>query len=468
MRLRVRARFAVLSALLVLAVGSLVALAGYVTLRHSLLSQAEQQARDQARQLAELVEVPGVQPTAGQPQNLVDLTDPSLSHDFVRGGLVVRVVRRDGRTVQGSPGAGLIGVTQAARRGCLEAGAGAWRDDAPALAVACRRVGPRAAAAGMVVVGAPLAAALTSLERLRTALILGLAGGGVLAALCALILARRALAPARRIAETAATIRAGDLSRRIDYRGPRDELGALAGVLDDCFAELELAVERQRRFVGDASHELKTPVAAVRMHAELLRGWAAADPPARERALASIDQATRRMARLVADLLYLTELDRAPPLVRLPVALDDLLLAVIAEAAPLRRDVPIRVRRLDDAVVSGDAERLQAVLLNLLDNAQRTSPAGAEIDVALTADERSAVMTVQDHGPGIPAAALGRIFDRFYRAGPSSGTGLGLAIAREIAFAHGGDLTAANAGGAVLRFSLPLARSSANLHRAVT
>jgi two-component system OmpR family sensor kinase len=460
-----------MSALLVLAVGSLVALCGYLALRHSLVGQIERQARDQAAQLAALVEVPGMAAPADAAQNRVDLGDPSLSHDFVRSGMEVQVVGADGRRVQASSGGTRLDAA-ASGASCLRKGTAVRRQARPPLAVACRRVGPRARPAGAILVGAPLEAALASLAQLRRALLLSLGIGVLLAALAGLALAHRALRPARRIAETAETIRAGELSRRIAYEGPRDELGALAGALDECFAELEQAVERQRRFVADASHELKTPLAAIRAHAELLGGWAAVAPEARGRALSSLDQAARRMGRLVGDLLYLTELDRAPPDERLPVELDRLLLAVIAEAAPLRPEVPIRVCRLDDAVVRGDAVRLQAVLINLIDNALRLSPAGAEVEVALEAGEDTATVTVRDRGPGIPAEALGRIFDRFYRAAAHArtGTGLGLAISREIARAHGGDVTAANepGGGATLRVSLPLADLTSNLHPAVT
>jgi two-component system OmpR family sensor kinase len=276
------------------------------------------------------------------------------------------------------------------------------------------------------------------------------------------------------MAETAETIRSGDLSERIGYRGPRDELGALAEVLDECFAELEQAVDRQRRFVADASHELKTPIAVIRAHTELLGGWAATDPDARRIALASLDQAARRMGRLVGDLLYLTELDREPPHAHVPVELDRQLLTVVAEVGPLRPEVPIRVERLDEAVVAGDAVHLQALLLNLIDNALRASPPGAEVAVALEAGGETCSVTVTDRGPGIPPDALERVFDRFYRAGKrdgaTGGTGLGLAIAREIARAHGGDLTAANGpgGGATLRLSIPCESGSANLHPPIT
>ncbi len=470
-RLGVRTRLALLSALLVAAVGTSVAAGGYLTFRGFLLGQAGDQARAQARQLAGLVDVRGA-PHGGDAQaNLVDIGDPSLSHGFARDGLLVRVERPDGAFVQASRDADSLRAPPAVRSRCLHAGEAEARLGAPPVALACRRVGPAGSPAGIVLVGAPLRGALDSLARLRAGLGIGLGGGVVIAALASLLVAARALRPARQIAQAAESIRSGDLSRRIGYRGPADELGALANTLDLCFSELEQAAARQRRFVADASHELKTPIAAMRAHVELLRQWAAVDQAAREAALASLDQATRRVGRLGADLLYLTELDRRPPQARVPVALDEVLVSTVREAQPLRSDVAVRIDRLDEAVVMGDEQRLQQLVLNLLDNALRISPSGSEVRLSLESAPSAAVVLVSDAGPGIPPERLDRIFDAFYsRPGPGragGGTGLGLAIAREIARAHGGDLIAENShdGGASFRLTLPLAGRSSNSHR---
>jgi signal transduction histidine kinase len=144
---------------------------------------------------------------------------------------------------------------------------------------------------------APLEGALDSLATLRNALLLGVLGGTALAVLLSRALALRALRPLKRIAFTAETIRSDDLARRIGYGG-RDELADLAGVLDARFEQLEGSIERQRRFGADASHELKTPLAAIRANVELLRGWGALEPATRESALSSLDQASARASRL--------------------------------------------------------------------------------------------------------------------------------------------------------------------------
>jgi signal transduction histidine kinase len=469
-RLTLRARFVFLAALLVLLVGAAVGAAGYLTLRHSLIARAERQARDQARQLASLVDTPDRQ---GEQGNLVDINDPSLTHEFARAGMLITIQRTDGRPIQASSEGPAPSLTATVRGRCLRSGTAQDRLSHPAVAIACYRIGGSRSPLGLSVVAAPLHDAAQSLARLRDTLLLGILAGVVLAALLAWGLAHRALRPARSIAETAESIKGGDLTRRIDHRGPHDELGALAGVLDACFAELEEAMERQRRFVADASHELKTPIAAIRAHVELLRGWAALDPKARETSLTSLDQATRAAARLVSDLLYLAKLDRERPAVRAHVRVDQLLVDVVREAQLLRLDVPIRFDRLDEVEMEGDELRLHQLLLNLFDNALRVSPGSRTVAVTLTRTETAAIVTVTDQGPGIPPGDLERIFDRFYSDAASieqrrGATGLGLAIARKIAEDHGGRLSARNeaGGGAVLTLELPLASMvSSNSHR---
>jgi signal transduction histidine kinase len=156
----------------------------------------------------------------------------------------------------------------------------------------------------------------------------------------------------------------------------------------------------------------------------------------------------------------LAKLEREPARPRAPVRLDEVVLSVVREATPLDPDVAIRVTRLDEATINGDALGLQQLVLNLIDNALRASRPRAEVTVALAAGPDRATVTVSDDGSGIEPDQLERIFDRFYsRPGPSptpAGTGLGLAIAREIARDHGGELTAHNREYSGARFELTL------------
>jgi signal transduction histidine kinase len=473
MRVSLRMRFALVAGALVLMVAMLVALDGYLTMRHSLLSRAQREASGQALYLARLVDVPainngaagtGEQAAANQAGgNQVDISDRALTSGLSAPGFLIEVSRPTGLLIQASrlPGNARPAQLPAAFSArCLSAGSAQTQLTQPAMAIACERIGPRTAPIGIVSVGAPLKDVLASLAALRNALVLGVLGGALLAGLLALLLARRATRPIATIAQTAQTIRSGNLGQRIGYRG-KDELGQLAGILDACFAELEEALERQRRFGADASHELRTPLAAIRANVELLRGWAGAEPDAREAALASLDQASRRASRLVEEMLYLAKIEREPTRSRAPVGLDELVVGVVREATPLRDDVAIRIRRLDEATVSGDALGLQQLMLNLLDNALRVSPSGGAVTVELSAGEALATITVSDQGPGIKPAEFERIFDRLYtgsaRNGDRGGSGLGLAIARAIAIDHAGRLTARNnaAGSATFELTLP-------------
>jgi len=454
-----RARFALLSAVLVLLVSSLVGVVGYLTLRHSLLTRVRHTAQTEAARLAGLIG------TSSDAQgDSVDITDPSLTRQLSTPGLRVEIDRPSGAVVQATPRARparVVSLPPATRRQCLRAGSGSVESSSPPAQVACRRVGSARAPVATIAVAASLQDAFNSLDTLRRSLLIGVVGGSLLAAVLSLLVARQALRPIKRIAAAAQRIRSGDLGRRIQYRR-RDELGQLAAVLDACFDELEQAIERQRRFGADASHELKTPLAAIRANVELLRGWGALDPAATDTALASLDQASRRAVHLVADMLHLAKLDREPVRIRTPVRLDEVVLEAVREAAPLRPEVPIRVARLDEAVIEGDPLGLQQLLLNLLDNALTVSPAGSEVRIELARGEGHATITVTDSGPGIAPGELLRIFDRFYskRTGRDGhpGAGLGLAIARAIAVEHDGQLTAANApaGGATFTAIVPL------------
>lgn len=463
MRLPLRARFAVFAAALVVLVASFVGIGAYLSFRGSLLSRADRTARTEANRLVGLVAAD----ESGSGQS-VDLADTSLTRQLATPGLIVAVMRPTGALVQATPGRDVAPVLSTVpRRTCLASGVVQQRSRPP-VAVACARIGPARTPLGAIVVGVPLQSSLGSLAALRRALTVGVLAGGGLAALLSLLLARRALRPLKRIASTAETIRSGDLSERIAYRG-RDEVGELAHVLDACFAELEGAVERQRRFAADASHELKTPLAAIRANVELLRGWAAADEEGRRAALESLDQSSRRASRLVADLLHLVRLEREPPRPRMPVRLDEVVLAAVREATPLRGDVAIRIVRLDDVTVPGDPLGLQQVLVNLLDNALAVSPSGSEVTVAMLGSADRACITVTDSGPGVEPDERERIFDRFYSKQPGgrsqAGAGLGLAIARSIAREHSGDLVVRVESGAGATFELILPLTASEPHR---
>lgn len=259
------------------------------------------------------------------------------------------------------------------------------------------------------------------------------------------LLARRALAPVDRMVEEARFIGGEDLSRRLPVANPDDELGRLARVFNAAFDRVESSFDRLRQFTGDAAHELRTPLAAIRSVGEV--GLSDAKTPEQQReAIASMLEETDRLTRLIDDLLVLARSDTRHSertLAPSPVALD-----AIVEAACERLEV-LAVERGQTLVVDcepvelmGDADALRRMVTNVVDNAIRHGPADAEIRVELVCEKPAvALLTITDQGPGIPEAHRSRVFDRFFQADPAragAGSGLGLAIAAQIAADHAG------------------------------
>jgi two-component system OmpR family sensor kinase len=293
----------------------------------------------------------------------------------------------------------------------------------------------------------------------------------VLAALVLLALwvVRIGLRPLREIEQTAAAIGAGDLSRRVERAEPSTEIGrlglalnAMLGQIERAFRAREASEARLRRFVADASHELRTPLAAVRAYAELFRRGAATRPDDLERAMGGIGRESERMSLLVDDLLLLARLDEGRPLEREPVDLGE----VVGEAVETARMVdPARPIDLDasPAVVLGDRDRLRQVVDNLLSNVRSHTPEGAPVHVRVGRNGTSAVLEVEDSGPGLGDEELEQVFERFHRGDPSrarssGGVGLGLSIVAAVAEAHGGSASADSepGRGSTFRVTLPL------------
>ncbi len=276
----------------------------------------------------------------------------------------------------------------------------------------------------------------------------------------------RALRPLRRLAETTDEIgRTGDLSRRLTPVRARDEVGALTTSfnemlegLESAQARLATALEAQRRFVADASHELRSPLTTIRNNAGFLQERPDVADADREEAISDIAAEADRMARLVDDLLTLARADAGQPFDRRPVDLAPLLQDVGRKASRLAG--PLQLDVAGPAVVFGDADALTRLAWILVENA--ASHGEGAIAVHLATADGWAELEVSDQGPGIPEEDLDRVFDRFYRADPARhrrGVGLGLAIARTIVDAHEGTIAAANrpGGGATITARLPLA-----------
>lgn len=274
----------------------------------------------------------------------------------------------------------------------------------------------------------------------------------------------RALRPVEAIRSRAAGIGAGDLTTRVPVPGGRDVIALLAQTVNEMLSRLQAASDRQRRFLGDASHELKSPLTALRAQVDV----ALADPTGANpsEVLRGVQQQARRMTQVIDDLLFLAHTDeQGPTAAALPTDLDDI---VLGEVHRLRASTANRVdvTRLDAARVLGRRRDLTRLVRNVTANAVAHATHAVQVD--LVTDHDSAVLTVSDDGPGIPEADRARVFERFtrlddHRARNSAGggTGLGLAISRDIAEAHRGTLTvsgrADGTSGAVFRLWLPLA-----------
>ena len=291
---------------------------------------------------------------------------------------------------------------------------------------------------------------------------LGAAGLAVvlIGALLSVWAARGSLAPLRRMATDAAGITHVSPGGRIAYDGPADELGSLAASLNAMLARLERSYDDQRRFVADASHELRTPVAIIRGNVELLRGGASS-PEDAEESIAMIETESLRMSRLLDELLSLARLERSiHPFSPIEVR------TLLDEVAARMRSLGGRTIEVEGACglwVSGDLDLLDQALLNVVKNAYAHTSEGGRITLACEEDGNWARLSITDDGPGIPAEDLERIFDRFYRAmgprpGDSGGAGLGLAIAKRLVDLHDGRITAENVVPRGARFTIELPR----------
>jgi two-component system, OmpR family, sensor histidine kinase MprB len=319
-----------------------------------------------------------------------------------------------------------------------------------------------------------------------TLALLSLAGVG-LAALAGWGVARAGLAPVGRLAAVAEQVTAtGNPGRRVEV-GRTDELGRLAASFNTMLAALQRSLTAQRQLVSDASHELRTPLTSLRINAELLAAEPGLPEGERQEVLDRMVAQVSELSELVAGV---TELARGEALDVEAVhgasvdgasadgglagggaladgglaggGLVELAEVIGAAVEGARRDWPRAdfVTDLAPCVVRGDAERLKKAVRNVLDNAAKFGPPGGAVEVRLRGGE----LTVRDHGPGIPAQDLPRVFDRFYRAAAARGvpgSGLGLAIVRQVAEGHGGTVRAeavpsAAGGGTLIRLRLPV------------
>jgi len=310
--------------------------------------------------------------------------------------------------------------------------------------------------------------AAEALATARRAFLFAAGGATLLAVVVGLLMGRGLTAPLRGLMETTGRMSSGDLAVRAPVRG-KDEIGQLARQFNRMAGQLEtsftaLAAERDslRRFVADASHELRTPITALKNFNTLLQGAAAGDPQVQAEFLAESQRQLERLEWITHNLLDLSRLDAG--LAALDLADHDAQEMVREAAAAFKvqaqeKNVTLAVRESPSPLpVRCDRERIESALFNLLDNALKFTPAGGEVEIGAQQADEGVRLWVQDSGPGIAPADRERIFERFYR-GPhadAQGVGLGLAIVRSIVQAHGGCVTVESEPGTGSRFAIHL------------
>lgn len=314
----------------------------------------------------------------------------------------------------------------------------------------------------VIQIARPEAPMRAQMRNLAVLLILGLPLAVLAAGVGGYILARRALAPIERMTEHAQTITAERLSDRLPVVHPEDEMGRLAAVFNETLARLERSFEQMRRFTADVSHQLRTPLTAIRSVGEVGLRAGHRDESAYRAIIASMLEETDRLAVLVNRLLTLSRAEMRQSMSRDRVDLLDLAEDVVGHLAVLAEEKgqTLSIDGTGKPAAIGDRVVLRQALVNLVDNAIKFTPAGGEVHIQVAELNGRVVVDVTDSGPGIPDEVKPRIFDRFYRGDKvaESGTGLGLSIAKGAVEANGGDLTLDQSGPGGTRFRISLPR----------
>jgi len=365
-----------------------------------------------------------------------------------------------------------------------EARRAAWAEGVPygdadlsgkRVVVASRVIYDRASSkVGVVVVANPATRARellsTARNQLAVAFWAALAISGGLALAFSDLITRRV----RGLSNAALAIADGDFGRRLPRRVVRDELGDLsssfnrmAAQLGEAFETLQAQEHAQRQFVANASHEMRTPIAALKGSIELLEDGAMDRPESRDRFLRTMHVEVDRLQRLVDELFTLAQLDSGSVVMDIaPVDVSELVGDVTAIMRPLAADarIALEIELPDGEVRAGmDRDRVAQVLLGFVDNALKHTPAAGTVTVFAREDRGGVVLGVRDTGPGIPESELPHLFDRFFRGqaapGTPKGTGLGLSIAKELVEAHGSEVEVLAEPGSGATFSFRLSRA---------
>jgi two-component system OmpR family sensor kinase len=276
------------------------------------------------------------------------------------------------------------------------------------------------------------------------------------------------LRPLATVEATAERIAEGDLTARLPDLKPNTEVGRLVntlnmmlGRIEESFSARVESESKLRRFVADASHELRTPITAIRGFAELHRQGAVTGEEKTKELIGRIESESKRMGSLVEDLLLLARLDQSRQMKLEPVNLSKLVLDAVESARAAGPNHPVNFNKSDEEIYAlGDNDRIHQVVANLLANARTHTPAGTKIDVSVVQREDGVRIRIADNGPGLSEKDQAQIFERFYRADPSrvrtdgEGTGLGLSIVEAVMRAHAGQVSVESELGKGATFTL--------------
>jgi two-component system, OmpR family, sensor kinase len=311
------------------------------------------------------------------------------------------------------------------------------------------------------------------LEKLRLAFAWLIPLGLALAATGGYFLARKTLAPVAAMGTQAGRISAANLHERLSVQNPADELGQLATSFNSLLDRLDQSFDRQRRFVADASHELRTPVAILSGEAEVALSQDSRTAQEYRESLSNLHSEAKRLTRIVEDLFTLTRADSGQfPLSPQDFYLDELVGSCVhsARTLALAKNITITHNNSGELAIRADESLLRRLFLNLIDNAVKYTPPGGRVTVESHAVPGGFQVNVTDTGPGIPEELRSRIFERFFRVDPArsrgeqngGGAGLGLSIALWIAEAHHGrlELSRSDASGSTFSVFLPSAATA--------
>jgi signal transduction histidine kinase len=427
-------------ATIVVAIALVVGAAGLIAaLRRTMVDEVAEAARAQASDVVRQLEAdrPPVLEVAGADEQLIQVMTPA-------GAVVASSLNMEGRpaVVRLAPGQSANVVTPLDDDEFVAVAEGAQTSDGPRI----------------VLVARALVDVLDTTTVITRLLIIGLPLLVAVVALTTWFAVGRALAPVEAIRREVDAISAAQLHRRVPQPKADDEIGRLAATMNRMLERLESARNSQRRFVSDASHELRSPITVIRQHAEV----ALAHPDRVTAAeLAEVVLAEQqRMQRLVEDLLLLARADEHVPLPREAVDLDDL---AFEEGHRLRSTTSKHVDTsgVSAVRVQGDADALRRVIRNVGENAARH--ASSRVDITLVERRNGVVLTIDDDGPGIPESERVRVLHRFVRLDEArsrdeGGSGLGLSIVDEVVRAHGGSVLIEESplGGARIQIALPV------------